>query len=475
MEATEVVAARTAPARPGPGGRVNPLSRRREANNRRTIELLSQAKDESLPEAERQRYLNLAVELNLPIAEALARRYRSRGEDLEDLVQVARLGLIQAAVRFSPDTGNFAAFAVPTITGEIKRHFRDHFWTVPRPPRRLQELHHDVAAAWSDLAQEFGRTPTAAEIADRLGADLDQVREAMTTSPFNAASLDAPTQTARPASEWIGSPDPGFEAVEDALEHAQVGERLQSAIADLSDDDRLILQMRFGENCRQSDIAAVLGISQMSVSRRLTRIIRRLQRQLQDAQSGSTQASTQPPQPATQPPQPAPARTGSVGRTAGTAPVTPDVKPDVTPEVGPDVEAGVAVLSGLGRVLADPIRCRLLLALRHGPTTEVDLARRAGVSPRRVSDQLEGLCGCGLVAAVRSGSRPHYRLNPPLAQPLAQLCDAILTAAADQSRTNRAGRTPSTGSGPSREGCGTDHIVPTRPRTQQTATLAGGG
>lgn len=124
--------------------------------NETTVELLSRARDESVSQAERQQCIDLAVELNLPIAEALARRYRSRGEDLDDLIQVARLGLIQAVHRFSPDIGNFAAFAVPTITGEIKRHFRDHFWSTPRPPRRLQNLHREAVHAWSAVAQETG-------------------------------------------------------------------------------------------------------------------------------------------------------------------------------------------------------------------------------------------------------------------------------------------------------------------------------
>lgn len=288
MEAAEVPAFGTSNityADPTAVGPVAPTPRRwsrveDERRNQRTVELLSMARDESLSEAERQHCIDQAVELNLPIAEALARRYRSRGEDLEDLIQVARLGLIQAVKRFSPEIGEFVAFAVPTIAGEIKRHFRDHFWSTPRPPRRLQGLHREAIDAWSEVAQEKGHIPTTAEIACRLGAKEEEVREAMATSPFNSASLDAPTDTVPAAGDWIGTPDPGFEAVDDALERAQLTKQLRKAIAELSETDRLILQMRFGENCKQSTIAAELGISQMSVSRRLTKITQVLREKL---------------------------------------------------------------------------------------------------------------------------------------------------------------------------------------------------
>lgn len=254
-----------------------------DRRNQRTVELLARVRDESLAEADRQCCLDLAVELNLPMAEALAWRYRSAGEDLDDLIQVARLGLIQALKRFNPDFGNFAAFAVPTIAGEIKRHFRDHFWSTPRPPRRLQELHHQANQAWSDLAQQTGHLPNTTELADRLGEPPDQVREAMATSPFNSASLDAPTDTVPAASERIGTPEPGFEAVEDALERAQLTKQLRRAIADLSPTDRLILHLRFGQNRKQSEIAAEIGgVSQMSISRRLTKIIHTLREAVVD-------------------------------------------------------------------------------------------------------------------------------------------------------------------------------------------------
>ena len=250
-----------------------------ERRNRRTAELLGLSKDETLSEAERQHYIDQAVRLNLPIADSLARRYRSRGEDLDDLIQVARLGLVQAATRFSPENGEFLSFAVPTITGEIKRHFRDHCWTV-RPPRRIQELHSEVTAAWSQLAQERAHTPTPAEIADWLGMDREEVLEAMANSSFNSASLDATDGTSSAAKDRLGTPDLGFDGVDDALERAQLMTEVRSACANLSEEDRRILQMRFGQNCTQSVIAAELGISQMSVSRRLTKITKILRQEL---------------------------------------------------------------------------------------------------------------------------------------------------------------------------------------------------
>lgn len=235
-----------------------------------TIELLSRATDAKTTEAEAEQCRDLAVQLNLPVADGLARRYRSRGEDLDDLVQVARLGLVHAVNRFEPGTGAFLSFAVPTITGEIKRHFRDHCWTV-RPPRRLQELHSEVMAGWSDLAQEQAATPTAKDIADRIGADRADVNEVLHSNAFTSSSLDNPE-----ASQWLAAAishqENGFDAVEDAMEHEDLMQQVRVAAAALSDEDRRLLIMRFVDCASQSVIAAELGISQMSVSRRLRKI-----------------------------------------------------------------------------------------------------------------------------------------------------------------------------------------------------------
>ncbi|WP_168207568.1 sigma-70 family RNA polymerase sigma factor [Microlunatus elymi] len=214
------------------------------------------------------------MKLNLPIADSLARRYRSRGEDLDDLIQVARMGLMQAVHRYQPDNGAFLPFAVPTITGELKRHFRDHCWTV-RPPRRLQELHSEVAAAWSELAQQQSATPSVADIAQWLGADRAEVLEAMRSNAFSSASLDT-TEGMVGAADVIGAADPGFEEVEDTEERRQLLGEVQAACQRLSRQDRNLLRMRFEEGSSQSAIAAELGISQMSVSRRLRKITKNL-------------------------------------------------------------------------------------------------------------------------------------------------------------------------------------------------------
>ena len=238
---------------------------------RRTSELLRQANAPDIGEAERKRLLDLVVRLNLQIADSLARRYRSRGETLDDLTQVARMGLVQAVHRFDPENGTFVGFAVPTITGEIKRHFRDHCWTV-RPPRRIQELHSDVSVAWSELAQEQAATPTADQIAGRLDADRGEVLEAMRSNAFASASLDASSDSGAATLDLMGSPDPGFTEVEEAEDRRQVMQEVRRACAQLTAEEREVLRMRFQEGRSQSSIADELGVSQMSVSRRLRKI-----------------------------------------------------------------------------------------------------------------------------------------------------------------------------------------------------------
>lgn len=259
-----------------------------------TIELLTRARDAHTTEAEADQCRDLAVQLNLPVADGLARRYRSRGEDLDDLVQVARLGLVHAVNRFEPGSGAFLSFAVPTITGEIKRHFRDHCWTV-RPPRRLQELHSEVMAGWSDLAQEQAATPTAKEIADRIGADRADVNEVMHSNAFTSSSLDNPE-----ASQWmaaaIGHQDGGFDAVDDAMEHEDLMRQVRLACEVLTEEDRRLLTMRFVDCASQSVIAAELGISQMSVSRRLRKITSALRDEI-ERRRRSTPENDSPPLP----------------------------------------------------------------------------------------------------------------------------------------------------------------------------------
>jgi RNA polymerase sigma-B factor len=261
--------------RPMPADGRNDSARREQ----QTVELLTRARDKRTDEIERNQCLELAVSINLPVADGLARRYRSRGEDLDDLVQVARLGLVHAVNRFEPENGAFLSFAVPTITGEIKRHFRDHCWTV-RPPRRLQELHSEVMAGWSELAQQRAVSPSAGDIADWLGADRADVNEVLHSNAFTSSSLDTPEGLSWAASA-VGASEAGFEAVEDALEHTDLMNQVRAACETLSDEDRRLLRMRFVDGSSQSVIAEKLGISQMSVSRRLRKITGALREEIE--------------------------------------------------------------------------------------------------------------------------------------------------------------------------------------------------
>jgi len=367
-----------------------------QERNRRTAELLVRARDPACSEAERQNCIDAAVQLNLPTAEALARRYQARGEDLDDLIQVARLGLVQAVARFDPEVGEFDAFAVPTIAGEIKRHFRDHFWSVPRPPRRVQELHHDVMAAWSELAQEYGRAPTSGEIAARLGVERDAVRQAMAASPFASASLDSAADNALPAGCRIGATDPGFDDVDNALERDQLLDQLRAAISELSEEDCVILRMRYVEDRSQSAIAAELGTSQMTVSRRLAKITAALRDKVDSKRCASESAAQQ--------------RATTVEAIA--------------------TAVDVDLLSRVCRVLADPVRCRLLLMISQGPIGPAQLARQVNILPMQLASQLAGLRDSGLISVtVTSGGRLRYALAGGA---VGQAICSIATAVTDQ-------------------------------------------
>ncbi|MEV6650961.1 RNA polymerase sigma factor SigF [Streptomyces sp. NPDC051219] len=210
----------------------------------------------------------------LPMADRLAGRFRNRGESLEDLRQVAALGLVKAVDRYDPDRGAaFESFAVPTITGEVKRHFRDHMWTL-HVPRRIQELRNRVRVALQELAQTVsGRAPTTAEIAAHAGmteAEATAGLEALES--FTALSLDAELPGSNDGyklSDALGGPDPALDVV---LDREAVKPRLRQ----LPERERRILYMRFFRDMTQSSIAEDLGISQMHVSRLISRCCTRL-------------------------------------------------------------------------------------------------------------------------------------------------------------------------------------------------------
>lgn len=212
------------------------------------------------------------VTMHLPLVHHLARRYRDRGESLDDLVQVGTVGLINAVDRFDPDRGvELSTFATPTILGEIKRHFRDRAWAI-RVPRRLQELQAQVAARADELTRVLSRPPTVRELAASLGVSEEDVldaleaRHAYATSSLDAGAedSDSPVLGGR-----IGITEPAFEAIEDR-------ETLRPLLEALPERDRRIILMRFFENRSQSQIAEELGISQMHVSRLLARSLAQL-------------------------------------------------------------------------------------------------------------------------------------------------------------------------------------------------------
>jgi RNA polymerase sigma-B factor len=214
------------------------------------------------------------VERFLPMAKMLARRYNGGGEPLEDLVQVASLGLLKAIDRFDPERGTaFSTFAVPTILGELKRHFRDKGWSL-RVPRDLQELAARVERANELLVSELRRAPTASEIADRLQISVEQVVEAhQAAAAYRADSLDRfssdDDQDDRHPIDSLGGEDPGYRQAEHSA-------TLGSLMSVLSDREREILTLRFAEDLTQSEIGDRVGLSQMHVSRLLRRAVSQL-------------------------------------------------------------------------------------------------------------------------------------------------------------------------------------------------------
>lgn len=212
----------------------------------------------------------------IPLADSIARRYGRRGIDPDDLVQVARLAAVKAVRRYRPGTGpGFTAFAVPTIYGEIKRYFRDHGWAV-RPPRRLQELRARLQVEEERLRHDLMREPADRELAEILECEVEEVEEARACSAgYHAVSLDLPTPSGRSLGEQImGAPCPSDDIV--------VRDALHRSVAALDDRQRLIVRLRFAEEMTQSQIAERIGVSQMQVSRMLSRILEGLRQQMDD-------------------------------------------------------------------------------------------------------------------------------------------------------------------------------------------------
>lgn len=214
------------------------------------------------------------VTMHLPLAGFLARRFRDRGESLDDLTQVATIGLLKAVDRFDPQRGvEFSTFATPTMVGEIKRHFRDKGWAI-RVPRRLQELRISIGRATAELSQSTGRSPTVAELAEHLDVSQEQILEglesaqAYATLSLDAASSDG-TEDGSSLADTLGDDDPGLGEVD-------TRETLHPLVATLAPREQRIIHMRFYDNMTQAQIAERIGVSQMHVSRLLAKSLAQL-------------------------------------------------------------------------------------------------------------------------------------------------------------------------------------------------------
>lgn len=239
----------------------------------RTRELFRQYKDEGSAEARDQLIVS-----HLNLVRFLASKFKNRGESLEDLVQVGTIGLIKAIDRFDPERGlEFTTYATPTIMGEIKRHFRDKGWSV-RVPRRLQELSANVNQATDELTNQLQRSPSVAEVAERVGATVDEVLEAMESSsayssvPLEGGSSSDDDESASVIDHYV-TEDADLAASDDRIV-------LEEAIADFSPREREVIRMRFVEGLTQVEIAERLGVSQVQVSRLLRRTLRRIQEKI---------------------------------------------------------------------------------------------------------------------------------------------------------------------------------------------------
>ena len=225
----------------------------------------------------RQELLDEAVELNISVARSIAHQFHNRGESADDLDQVAYLGLVKAVNGFDPEKGDeFLAYAVPTITGEVKRYFRDSAWTV-RPPRRIQDLQAEITPAVEQLSQLLGGPPRAADIAEHLGRSEDEIVEALACGGcFTPSSIDdrGPGGDGYQVSDRLGEDDRGFA-------RAEAVATLSGACQGLKERDRRILYLRFFKDWTQEQIAADLGVTQMQVSRLLARILRDLREAVQ--------------------------------------------------------------------------------------------------------------------------------------------------------------------------------------------------
>ena len=241
----------------------------RAAREAATQELL-QRRERTSDDAERQALIDQVVELNIEIARGIARRFRARGAEADDLEQVAYLGLVNAAHHYRLDADTpFIGFAIPSIRGEVKRYFRDCAWTV-RIPRRLQEVQASIMARLPDLQQQLNRDPTRAELADYLDLEVDEVEEAMAANGcFNVLSLDRPSDVNAnlTLADLVIAEDDG------TVDQLEAVDMLRPVLEELGARERRILELRFVEGWTQTEIGREVGLSQMQVSRVLRKIL----------------------------------------------------------------------------------------------------------------------------------------------------------------------------------------------------------
>lgn len=259
---------------PEPTQRAAPASRRGRED--RTDGVVAHMRGVNVADcASREKLVAELIEINLGMAKSIASRYRNRGIDLDDLEQVALVGLTKAAHRFDPDAGHdFMSYAVPTIRGELRRHFRDAGWMV-RPPRRVQELQAHISRAQEELERDLDRSPRPTEIAAHLDEDVDHVIDALSADGcFTPTSLDVAVGS---RSDVLGDLLP---CVDHAFEAAEARAMLSPALQRLTDRERVILTMRFFEQLTQQEIGDVMGMTQASVSRVLSGILRTLKAEL---------------------------------------------------------------------------------------------------------------------------------------------------------------------------------------------------
>jgi RNA polymerase sigma-B factor len=267
-------------SRRGDGVSGDVLSGGPDFTRQRSADLFDLLNDHTLPEQDRAAAREDLVRLHLPLVEHCARRFRNRGEPFEDLVQVGTIGLIKAVDRFEAERRiEFSTYATPTIIGEIKRYFRDKGWAI-RVPRRLQELRMQISTTTAELTQDLGRSPTPRELSKRIGCTVEEIIEGMESSnAYSTLSLDATDDGDEPGGSMLdalGTVDPG-------LEHVEVRESIKPMLDQLDPREKRILVLRFFKNMTQTQIAEEIGISQMHVSRLLTRTLDQMRVAMQEA------------------------------------------------------------------------------------------------------------------------------------------------------------------------------------------------